>query len=60
MKFIDELRNWVLTYHISHRACDHLLAILRQHGFEKLPQDSRTLLKTPQNVNIVNIGSGQY
>ena len=38
----------------------NLLKILRYHGNENLPLDGRTLLKTPVNVDVDNVGGGDY
>lgn len=43
----SELRSWVNTERISHRAVKKLLTILRNNGHKTLPQDVRTLMHTP-------------
>lgn len=43
----DKLRFWALRQRITHVALNALLSILRTSGFEFLPKDSRTLLRTP-------------
>lgn len=54
------LGDWASYNNISHRAVNELLKILKKAGFSWLPNDSRTLLKTPRTVNISEVGGGQY
>lgn len=55
------INNWVITYNINHVALTALLCILKSHKcFETLPSDSRSLLNTPLNVNIVSLETGDY
>lgn len=54
------LADWASYNNISHRAINELLKILKGVGFSWLPNDSRTLLKTPRTVNISEVGGGQY
>lgn len=43
-----DLKNWAVNCKIPHCHLNALLIILKKYkGFEKLPKDSRTLLKTP-------------
>lgn len=56
----NKLRSWAIDYNVKRRAVSALLKILVSFGFNSLPKDSRTLLKTPRTIQIVNIGGGQY
>lgn len=55
-----KLRKWAITNNIRLYALSELLSILKESGHNSLPKDARTLLETPQNVDIVKMGSGQY
>lgn len=57
---INQLRSWVLEFHISHRAVNNLQKLLISFGLNWLPKDSRTLMQTPKLVNISNIGNGKF
>lgn len=48
----SQLRNWVTSYHISTRAVDGLLSVLKYNGIDEIPKTHRTLLQTPLNVEI--------
>lgn len=54
----QELRSWAITHRIKQTATNVLLKILIATGFTVLPKDSRTLLKTPQSVEITPLGNG--
>lgn len=61
IKTLDfKLRKWAIGNNISLLALSELLKILKENGHNSLPKDARTLLKTPGNVEIVKMGSGQY
>lgn len=59
-----QLRAWALNYNISHTAVKDLLQIVNDrfmtHDISILPNDPRTFLQTPQNVNIIPVGDGEY
>lgn len=57
--FENELRTWAANYYIPHRAVNALLGILHPAGFNALPKDSRTLMKTPTHVSIEVLTRGQ-
>lgn len=59
MKIKEELKTWALNNRITHTALNSLMTLLRDH-IPTLPKDSRTLLKTPQHVNIITMGTGEY
>lgn len=52
----DYLRNWTIEFNVNHSALNKLLTFLKKNGFPYLPEDSRTLLKTP-NSNAIKINS---
>ncbi|XP_070163411.1 uncharacterized protein [Polyergus mexicanus] len=43
----QDLTNWAVQFQISHTAVTALLSILRNHGFDNLPKNCKTMLKTP-------------
>ena len=55
----DDLVTWINSDAIKHCHVDNLLKILRNHGHD-LPATARTLLKTPQNINIGNKSGMEY
>lgn len=57
--FIDELRSWVIQYHITRRSVSKLLNLLRKFGWKYLPKDSRTLMITPRSVEIEEKAGGK-
>ncbi|EFN78686.1 hypothetical protein EAI_06700, partial [Harpegnathos saltator] len=54
------LRIWSLENNISHVALTKLLKGLTVNGYEKLPCDARTLLKTPIRTSMINTHSGTF
>lgn len=54
------LRQWAIEYRITRRALSALLKILVTAGLWYLATDSRTLLKTPRTVPIINLCGGKY
>lgn len=61
--FRGQLRQWAVDYGINRMALKDLLKIIKEH-FEKgepfLPADPRTLLQTPQTINVVSVSGGEY
>lgn len=53
-----ELRDWANSHRISKRALDDLLGILNSNGINSVPKNHRTLLKTPVDLEIVDIAGG--
>jgi hypothetical protein len=54
------LANWAVYHKIRHTALNDLLKIIRTWmTVESFPKDSRTLLKTPRRVKVVDIVGGQ-
>lgn len=58
--FAGDIRSWAIKYNIRKRALTALLKVLVSNGMTFLPIDSRTLLKTPRNVQIDSISGGHY
>uniref|UniRef100_A0A1B0DMI0 Transposase domain-containing protein n=1 Tax=Phlebotomus papatasi TaxID=29031 RepID=A0A1B0DMI0_PHLPP len=56
--FKKGLTDWAIEHNETRASVDHLLNLLRTHKcLEYLPKNSRTLLKSPQHVNITSMGS---
>lgn len=55
----EKLQRWALEYNISKRAISALLKILISLGMSWLPQDSRTLLETPREVQMTQLSNGK-
>ena len=58
--FRDELAAWAVAIPAVH--VNSLLEILKEHECFKheLPKDCRTLVRTPRNVNVIQIAPGTY
>lgn len=58
----NELRKWVLKYHISQAALKEMLDIFNRNTNVQLGKDPRTLMRTPKETIITDIdeGKGQY
>lgn len=52
------LREWALDNNVTHNALSQLLKIL-QPRVPGLPQDARTLLRTPRHVEVTEMDNGQ-
>lgn len=60
-KLRDDLKKWASEHQITHAALNNLMNIINIRIGKIFPEDCRTLLKTPQEVSIMTIGSeGQY
>lgn len=59
LKFVDNLRYWVINNRISAKAMNELLATLRSSGFHFLPKDSRTIMQTPTKLGIKDLTNGR-
>lgn len=55
-----ELASWSTTHNITQQATNALLSMLKRNGHDFLPNDSRTLLKTPRHTNLKEVKPGQY
>lgn len=60
MSIGDKLRRWVLTHNVTRRSVNDIFSILKESGLHWLPNDCRTILKTPRSINIENVAGGQY
>lgn len=49
----EMLQQWATSYNISHAALNELLKLQNEKLGLQLPLDARTLLKTPQTINII-------
>lgn len=56
---LEKIRMWAITYNIIQRALSELLKILPTFGVTWLPSDARTVMRTPQNINIVELANGK-
>ncbi|XP_029680869.1 uncharacterized protein LOC115246291, partial [Formica exsecta] len=56
----QDLTNWAVQFQISHTAVTALLSILRNHGFDNLPKNSKTMLETPKYTNVRRVTPGEY
>lgn len=54
-----KLRIWAIKHNITRRALSDLLKILISIGLNWLPSDGRTLLETPQNIELKNVANGK-
>lgn len=59
--FFHGLRQWAITFNVSHESLRKLLSLLKTIPVHSnLPNDPRTLLATPRKTFSKNIGSGSY
>lgn len=56
----NDLADWAVTNNQSHKSLNDLLQVLRNHGHNDLPKDSRTLLCTPKVVERQARCNGEY
>lgn len=55
-----KLRKWAIKNNVTLFALSELLKILKGSGHSSLPKDARTLLRTPQKIDVIKMGSGEY
>jgi len=55
-----ELARWLVLNRITREAGNGLLAVLRRHGHQELPKDSRALKNTPRKITVIDMCGGQY
>ncbi|KAE9523753.1 hypothetical protein AGLY_015813 [Aphis glycines] len=55
----DKIRSWILHHKVSHNCANSILKIMKSEGLQ-VPSDVRTLMKTPQSHEIVNMDNGAY
>jgi hypothetical protein len=53
------LQQWVTNFHVKANAVNELLHILSSY-FPELSKDSRSLMKTPRSMEVININPGKY
>lgn len=60
--FRTSLAKWALKFNINHMAMKDLLEIINKRFGKNafLPEDPRTLLKTPQTVTLMPLSDGEY
>lgn len=58
--FRNKIREWAIVKNITQSALRDLAEILNDRFPELLPQDPRTLLKTPRKVDIKVVEPGEY
>lgn len=58
----DDLRLCFIKHHANQNFINNILSVLRGHGHDDLPKDSRTLMNTPRNVkdHIIYMNPGKY
>lgn len=56
----QKLKSWVFNHNVTRRAVNDLLLILKSAGLNWLPNDSRTLCKTPRSTKIFSAANGKY
>lgn len=58
----EQLRSWAIHHNITHRALSDLLRVLIVFGYLTfLPKSSKTLLKTPANIDISpSVAGGKF
>lgn len=56
---LKRIREWAITHNITQHALSELLKILPTFGVSWLPLDARTVMKTPQNIKLVQCANGK-
>lgn len=60
LQLLADIRTWALSFNIKQNALKEILKIINCRLRNILPQDPRTLLKTPKEVSIQQIAGGMY
>lgn len=60
LEFTEKLKIWAIEGQVTHRTLNKLLKLLKLHGHESLPLDSRTLLSTPRKIELQELGTGSF
>lgn len=60
LTLLTELHHWAISHRLTLASVTDLLKILRNHDMAELPKDGRTLLKTPSETEITEMGSGKF
>ncbi|KAJ8030886.1 hypothetical protein HOLleu_27427 [Holothuria leucospilota] len=58
--FEEGIRDWANKFEMKANALDQLLKFLKDNGHPNLPTCSRTLLKTPREVNVKSVSDMEY
>lgn len=59
--FRRNLKNWALQFNINQSAMKVLIQIINERLDKNvLPQDPRTLMETPQTIETIHVGDGEY
>ncbi|CAG9812980.1 unnamed protein product [Phaedon cochleariae] len=60
--FKTNLISWAIQYHIEHAALNSLLKLVKNAKIDpsNIPSDSRTLLKTPRQIEYHSVAPGTY
>ena len=59
LKLVEQLREWAVKFGMTHASLTQLLKLLNPYH-PLLPQDSRTLLKTPYSVAVRELGNVSF
>lgn len=60
LEFTEKLKIWAIEGQVTHTTLNKLLKLLKSHGHESLPLDSRTLLSTPRKIELQEMGTGSF
>lgn len=58
LNLAHDLRNCIQKHNVTQSFTNDLLKLLRNHGHNDLPNDSRTLMNTPRTCNVINMSDG--
>lgn len=59
--FVLKLAKWAIEENITLSALNNLLPIISEiPGYDNIPKDARTILKTPTNITVTSLGCGTY
>jgi hypothetical protein len=58
--FKDKLATWSIENNVTQVATSQLLKLIREEFSVEVPLDARSLLKTPRNVEYLDIGEGKF
>lgn len=59
-RLLDDFRQWAIKTNTPHSCLKDLFSIVNKYWPHTLPKDPRTLLQTPKNVAITQIGEGEF
>jgi hypothetical protein len=58
--FKDKLATWSIENNVTQVATSQLLKLIREEFSVEVPLDARSLLKTPRNVEYLDLGEGKF